>query len=41
MSKQIAANLGFILQLAGLVNLLPVGVGLLLNEIQTLPPSSS
>jgi len=37
MSKQIAANLGFILQLAGLVNLLPVCVGLLLNEMQTLP----
>jgi trk system potassium uptake protein TrkH len=38
MSRQIVANLGFMLQLAGLVNLLPVGVGLLLNEIQTLPP---
>jgi hypothetical protein len=37
MSKQIVANLGFMLQLAGLVSLLPVGVGLLLNEIQTLP----
>jgi trk system potassium uptake protein TrkH len=38
MSRQIVANLGFMLQLAGLVNLLPVSVGLLLNEIQTLPP---
>lgn len=38
MYKHIFANLGFLLQIAGLLTVLPILVGLYLNEIQTLVP---
>lgn len=38
MYKHILANLGFLLQIAGLLTVLPILVGLYLNEIQTLAP---
>lgn len=38
MYKHILANLGFLLQIAGLLTVLPILVGLCLNEIQTLAP---
>ncbi len=34
MSKRLLANLGFLLQIAGLLTLLPIGVGLAYNETQ-------
>jgi trk system potassium uptake protein TrkH len=38
MYKHVLANLGFLLQIAGLLTVLPILVGLYLNEIQTLAP---
>src|SRR3989304_3321683 len=38
LSKRIFANLGFLLQIAGLLTVLPIGIGLILNEAQTLIP---
>lgn len=38
MYKHILANLGFLLQIAGILTVLPILVGLYLNEIQTLAP---
>jgi uncharacterized membrane protein len=35
MSKRIFANLGFLLQIAGLLTVLPIGVGLYFDETQT------
>jgi trk system potassium uptake protein len=35
MSNRIFANLGFLLQIAGLLTILPIGVGLYLNETQS------
>jgi len=38
MQKRVLANLGFLLQIAGLLTALPILLGLYLNEIQTLIP---
>lgn len=38
MYKHILANLGFLLQIAGLLTVIPILVGLFLNETQTLAP---
>jgi len=38
MYKHVFANLGFLLQIAGLLTVLPIVVGLYLNETQTLAP---
>jgi len=38
MTQRIIANLGFILQTAGLLTLLPIAVGFIFNETQTLIP---
>jgi len=38
MYKHIFANLGFLLQIAGILTVLPILIGLYLNEIQTLAP---
>ena len=38
MSKRIFANLGFLLQIAGLLTILPIGIGLYFNETPTLVP---
>jgi trk system potassium uptake protein TrkH len=35
MSSRIFANLGFLLQIAGLLTILPIGIGLYFNEIQS------
>jgi trk system potassium uptake protein TrkH len=38
MSKRIFANLGFLLQIAGLLTILPIGIGLYFSENETLVP---
>jgi trk system potassium uptake protein TrkH len=38
MSQRILANLGFLLQIAGLLTLFPIGIGLYFNETQQLIP---
>ena len=38
MSQRILANLGFLLQIAGLLTLFPIGIGFYFNETQQLIP---